>query len=525
MKPINHSTAWQALSQYYANISLDHVQNLTQSSTGMKCTPVADCQISLDYARQPVTDDTLGLLIQLTQDADLQQHIHSLFNGKNINVSENRPALHTALREPAPTYHEVADARDKLYGFTNNVLTGKLTGTTGKTFRHIVNIGIGGSHTGPALTVEALKDFAVSNLKFHFVSSYDPCALQDILNIIDPETTLFIISSKSFSTVETLENASHAINWMQSKLGTKAIASHFVAVTAKQAKARELGISGQSIFPIWEWVGGRFSIWSAIGLPLLLMIGKDHFNAFLSGAHAMDKHFQDAQPPQNLPILLALLGILHINFLRCDSRVVAPYSYRLRSLIAYLQQLEMESNGKSVTQSGESLSYCTAPVVFGLEGSDAQHTYQQLLFQGTRLIPTDFIVIQHAHDPRLQDKQLNLIASAFSQAQALSQGKPYSAALKEIKSTNPSTTAEALAMQRVIRGGQPSSILTLERLTPETLGSLLALYEHKIFVQGVIWGINSFDQWGVELGKALLPQVLKDITSSTQTNSTNKEIT
>lgn len=438
----------------------------------------------LDYSRNRITDKTLQLLGELTHHHRLSQHIDALFSGQPVNTTENRPALHTALRDPHSQVMSdvIQPERARLYGFVNHIRQSK--------FRHIVNVGIGGSYMGPLLTTHALKEFATADLRFYFISCVDKTHLDEVLAQIDPETTLFILSSKSFTTFETLLNAKTLMHWMSEKLGKKAAADHFVAVTAAKEKALALGITEKYIFPVWDWVGGRYSIWSAIGLPLMLMLGTQGFDEFLAGAYAMDQHFRHADADKNMPVLLALLSVWYTNFFGAKAQVIAPYSQRLRYLIPYLQQAEMESNGKMVNHQHEFVSCQTAPVIFGEAGCNAQHTYHQLLHQGTQLIPVDFILVKNAKNSEQDDV---LFASGVSQAQALMQGELHQ------------------EPHRVLPGNRPSNILLLDKLTPRNLGALLALYEHKIFVQGILWNVNSFDQWGVELGKQLLPTILNQL--------------
>lgn len=452
----------------------------------------------------------------------LKQKIQALFAGEPVNTSEKRPALHTALRDlrhpPMMVNGENVAAliRDNLAAmreFVQKVHDGALQGATGKPFRHIVNVGIGGSQSGPLLGIQALKEFAVADLRFHFLSTVDPAQFNDVVEQLDPETTLFIVSSKTFSTIETLTNAQLAVSWLTHALGAEAVRHHFVAVTAKADRAIAFGIAKENIFPMWDWVGGRYSIWSAIGLPIMLMIGAAQFDEFLTGAYELDQHVQTAPFHENMPVILALLGIWYINFFGASSHAIIPYSYRLRSFIPYLQQLDMESNGKSVDLAGKTVSYATGPVNFGLEGCEGQHTYHQLLHQGYPLIPSDLVLVNaaaacvagHPH-PHL------LLASGLSQAQALMRGKTVDEAYHELSDTQgDSAETTFLAHSKAIPGNKPSNLLFLEQLNPKTLGALIALYEHKVFIQGAIWGINSFDQWGVELGKQLLPQILADM--------------
>lgn len=474
----------------------------------------------LDYSRNRITEDTLTLLIKLAQAADLPTKISDLFAGKPINTSEKRPALHTALRSPlnhsilvdgVNIVPAILDMQEKMREMVTAIHSGNWCGATGKPFTHVVNIGIGGSHLGPKFGVEALKDFSVSPLSFRFISSVDKTYLNEVLNEIDPETTLFVISSKTFTTIETMTNAKTIMSWMENKFGKEAFTQHFVGITANIKNAIAMGIPEEHILPLWDWVGGRYSIWSAIGFPLALRIGNEHFADMLAGAHKMDEHFQTADFKENMPMLLALIGIWNMNFLHTSVQAIVPYAHRLRLLIPYLQQADMESSGKSVTHAHKPVTYNTGSVIFGEEGCDGQHAYHQLLHQGRHLIPVDFILVGKSskHDDHHQDI---LIASAISQAQALMRGKTYEEAKSELLEMKYSRQeAENLAHHRTIPGNKPSNILLMHRITPKNFGMLLALYEHKIFVQGAIWDINTFDQWGVELGKQLLPNILQHV--------------
>lgn len=483
-------------------------------------------EIFLDYSRHLINQETLKLLINLAQARHLPQKIHALFSGSPINSTEKRPALHTALRDKKRTAilvnreniaTQIEQTQAKIAAFVDQIHSHAWKGVTGKPIAHIVNIGIGGSHLGPMMCAHALKDFAISQLQFHFISTIDNAALDEVLQQIDPETTLFLISSKSFTTIETMTNVKTVCSWMKNKLGDTVMQHHFIAMTANVEKALAFGISADNIFPLWEWIGGRYSIWSAVGLPLLLMIGNKQFHAFLEGAYEMDQHFCHAEFSQNMPVLLALLSIWYVNFFHASIQAIVPYSHRLRYLIPYLQQATMESNGKSTSMSGHGIDYATSPVIFGEEGISGQHAYHQLLHQGQHLIPVDFILLGKDKTHEHQDI---LLASALSQAEALMRGKTFSEAFNDLIARNmPETEATQLAKHQVTQGNKPSNILLLERLTPKNLGALLALYEHKIFVQAAIWDINSFDQWGVELGKELLPSILQRIKTYAQTSS------
>lgn len=523
MKKLTDLAAWRALATHQKEFKPTDLNDLFRRDPQRATRYTLQAtDIALDYSRNFITDQTCHLLTQLVDELKLSLKINRLFNGEPINGSENRPALHTALRRPQtpPLVVDgknisdlIADAQNQLFNFVDKVHRDELTGATGKPFAHIVTIGIGGSYLGPLLGVQALKDFEVTPLTFHFISSVDRAHLDDIWKHIDPETTLFIISSKSFATIETLTNAKTILARMQALFGDKAF-NHFAAVTAHVNKAHSFGIKEHAIFPIWEWVGGRYSIWSAIGLPLILMIGKQHFHAFLAGAHEMDLHFQQAEFSSNMPVLLALLSIWYTNFFDASAQAIVPYAYRLRHLVPYLQQANMESNGKRVDQAGNPLSYATGPVIFGEEGCNGQHTYHQLLHQGQRLIPVDFILVKNTTSA-LDDHQAILLASGLSQAQALMQGKSHEEAMQALIAQQYSPAeAQSLAAHQMIPGNRPSNIISIDRITPHSLGALIALYEHKIFVESVIWDINPFDQWGVELGKQLLPDILKCVRKS-----------
>ncbi len=539
MKNITHLPIWEKLFAHQQEIAQQHLRDwFAADSARFQDFSLEVGGLFLDYSRQRVNQQTLSLLCQLAHDVDLSKQIQALIQGQLVNVSEKRPALHMALRDPqaAPIMIAgqnvatlIAAMRQQMATFVDAIQSGKWRGVTGKTITHVVNIGIGGSHQGPQMCVYALKAFAINNLQFHFISTVDKTPLMEVLQQIDPERTLFIVSSKSFSTLETMTNANTIAAWMKEKVGAKAIAHHFVAVTGATEKALAFGIKKENIFPLWDWVGGRYSIWSAIGLPLMLMIGKTQFTDFLQGAYEMDQHFQQAPFTENMPVLLALLGIWCINFFDSRMHAVVPYSHALKYFVSYLQQMEMESNGKSIhALHGNSLPYTTSPIIFGEEGCNGQHTYHQLLHQGQHSVPVDFILV--GQTSALPDAHHDiLMASALSQADALMRGKTYEEAYAELRA-QPMTEAEAknLAHHQVIPGNRPANVLFIENMTPKNLGALLALYEHKIFVQGAIWGINSFDQWGVELGKQLLLPILQQIKMTAHKNhhsQTNNLIT
>lgn len=511
-KHLTQSPAWLALAQHHASMTDLHMRALFDQNPGRKSAySIRVGGLSLDYSRNRINDQTIALLCDLAESSQLGEKINQLFTGHPINTSEKRAVLHTALRNAQDSTPEIQQSRRQLADFINKINSGVWHGCTGKPIRHVVNIGIGGSHLGPKMAVAALKDFAVAKLSFHFISSVDRAQVSDVLNSIDPETTLFIISSKTFGTLETLTNAQTIFNWMKNLFGADVASKHFVAVTATPEKATAFGIPASNIFPIWEWVGGRYSIWSAISLPLMLMIGVEQFNEFLDGAYAMDQHFLTAPFASNMPVIMALLTIWYVNFFHAHAYAIAPYSYRLRHLIQYLQQAEMESNGKCVSRDGKPIEYLTCPVIFGEEGCNGQHSYHQLLHQGQHVIPLDIILVEQAQKAHDEHHDI-MLASGLSQAQALMQGRTLSESMQELLNAGYSESeAIHLAPHRIIPGNRPNNILRLNPLNPKNLGTLLALYEHKIFASGIIWNINSFDQWGVELGKQLLPDILESL--------------
>lgn len=525
IKKISELPEWKALEAHQKQIANQQMQDwFAADPARFSNFSLHAGEIFLDYSKNRLTQETLRLLFDLARAVDLKSKIEALFTGESVNITENRPALHTALRDGSGRAVQVNDqnitpavaaALEKMREFSDAVRAEEYRGCTGKAFRDIVNIGIGGSHLGPLLSTHALSDFAHKNLRCHFISNIDATHLHEVLNQIDPETTLFIVSSKSFSTLETITNAHTIKAWLQSKIPQAE--KHFVAVTAAFDKARAFGIAEAQIFPVWDWVGGRYSIWSTIGLPLALLIGMENFSAFLQGAYAMDQHFRQAPFAENMPVLLGLLGIWYINFFAANNHAIVPYSHQLTHLRTYLQQADMESNGKNISSQGIMLDYATGPIIWGEQGCNAQHAFHQLLHQGQHLIPVDFILVGNNKND-FDNHQDILVSSGLSQAQALMQGKSLEQALAELKAEGCSDQeARVLARHKFIPGNRPSNVVFLDTITPQSLGALLALYEHKIFVQGVIWDINSFDQWGVELGKQLLPQILADLTNPRDT--------
>jgi glucose-6-phosphate isomerase len=465
------------------------------------------CGLGLDFSKNFIVDETLTIFNELLKESGFAQARAAMFAGEIINQTERRRVLHTALRSPyrqSDQEKAVHEALEKTASFVDSVHSGKWRGFTHTRITDVVNIGIGGSDLGPRMVCQSLAPFQVANLRCHFVANIDGADLHLRLQGLNPETTLFIIASKSFSTLETLENGKTARTWlMQAGCASQDVGKHFVAITTNLQQAVAFGIEGRNCFPIWDWVGGRYSLWSAIGLPIALSIGMDNFRALLAGAHAMDKHFCEAPVKNNLPIMQALLVFWYAQCWQVRSQVILPYNHHLGFFPAYLQQLEMESLGKCCDRDGNSIDYQTGLVVWGTEGTNGQHSFHQLLHQGTQLIPADFIVSKKALHPYLQHQQ-HLIANCLAQSQALMCGKPLAQAKQELLNAGSSQQdADKLAPHKVIPGNRPSTTILLEELNPHTLGALIALYEHKVFTLSVLYNINAFDQWGVELGKQL----------------------
>jgi glucose-6-phosphate isomerase len=493
--------AWTALTAH--GRALPDIRGLFAADPGrFEAFSVSTGGMLLDFSKTSVTGQTLGLLLDLAERAGVASKRNAMFAGEKINNTENRAVLHTALRNltGAPVYvdgvdvmPQVREMRERLFAFAEGVRSGDIAAADGERFTDVVNIGIGGSDLGPVMVTAALKPYH-DGPRLHFVSNVDAAHLSDTLKTLDPARTLFIIASKTFTTVETMTNAHSARRWLVAALGEGAVPAHFAAVSTARGKIEAFGIRAENTFGFWDWVGGRYSVWSAIGLPVMIAIGAENFSAFLAGAQAMDEHFRGAPMSDNLPVLLALLGIWHRDVCKYPARAVLPYDQRLARLPAYLQQLDMESNGKCVKHDGTPVTRPTGPLVFGEPGTNGQHAFYQLLHQGTDVIPCEFLVAAQGHEVEMQDHHDLLIANCLAQAQALMQGR---------------TLAEAGGNpHRVFPGNRPSLMLAYRRLDPETLGKLIALYEHRIFTEAAIWDINAFDQWGVELGKELATRLL-----------------
>jgi len=507
---------WQALQAHARDTSGRSLRALFDADPGRGERLRAEAAgLYLDYSKQRVGDDTLGLLFDLAEACGLRARIEAMFRGEHVNDTEDRPALHVALRVPAGE-HVVVDGVDvvpevqavlrRMGAFAGRVRSGAWTGATGQRIRAVVNIGIGGSDLGPVMAHEALRHSASHDLSFRFVSNVDPADFVEATSDLDPATTLFIVCSKTFTTLETLANARLARDWCTGALGADAVSKHFVAVSTNAAGVREFGIDTDNMFGFWDWVGGRYSMDSAIGLSTMVAIGEDAFREMLAGFHAMDVHFRGTAFEANLPVLMGLIAVWNNNFLDAGTVAVLPYAQYLRRFPAYLQQLAMESNGKHVTRAGRRCDYATGPIYWGEPGTNGQHSFYQLLHQGTRLVPCDFIGF--CQPLNLMDAQHDLLmANLFAQGEALAFGRSEA----ELRAEG---TAPALVPHRVFDGDRPSNTILADRLTPHALGALVALYEHSVFVQGVIWDIDSFDQWGVELGKVLATRTAAELTAA-----------
>jgi len=514
--------AWKALQAHYKSMQATHLRTMfaddPQRGSRMSVEAIG---VFLDYSKNRITDETIRLLVQLAEESGLREGIEAMFRGEKINVTENRAVLHVALRAPreasimvdgknvVPKVHAVLDPTA---AFSQRVRSGEWKGYTGKPIRNVVNIGIGGSDLGPVMAYEALKHYTERSLTFRFVSNVDGTDLAEAVRDLQADETLFIVSSKTFTTLETMTNANSAREWSLAGLGgdPASVAKHFVAVSTNAEAVAKFGIDTANMFEFWDWVGGRYSMESAIGLSTMIAIGPDNFLAMLNGSHQMDEHFRQTPFAQNLPVLLGLLTIWYVNFFGAETVAILPYEQYLKRFPAYLQQLTMESNGKHVTLDGKAVSYETSSVYWGEPGTNGQHSFYQLIHQGTRLIPCDVIAFHQPLNPLGRHHDL-LMANVFAQTEALAFGKT----AEEVKNEG---TPDWLVPHRVFEGNRPSNTILAERLTPETLGKLIALYEHSVFTQGVIWNIDSFDQWGVELGKVLAQRIAPELESKDETS-------
>lgn len=514
------TVAWKKLQSHFETMKNVQMQDLfANDKLRTEKMHIEWCDFLVDYSKNIVTDETIKLFLDLANEVHLKEAISKYFDGDLINQTENRSVLHTALRASENTsilvageniIPEIYSVKNKIKKFSEEVILGKRKGFSGKHFTDIVNIGIGGSDLGPAMAVEALQ-FYKNHLKIHFVSNIDGDHISEVLKQLNPETTLFVIVSKTFTTQETISNATTIKNWFL-KTGTQSdVAKHFVAVSSNSQKVADFGIDAEVLFPMWDWVGGRFSLWSAVGLSISLAVGFDHFDSLLKGANRMDEHFKNESFDKNIPVVLAFLSIWYNNFFGAESEAIIPYTQYLNKLVPYLQQGIMESNGKSIGRDGKSITYQTGTIIWGEPGSNSQHAFFQLIHQGTKLIPTDFIGFKEAlyGNKEHHDK---LMSNFFAQTESLLIGKTVTQVVADLNKLgiSPEKT-EFLAPFKIFAGNKPTNTLLIEKLTPESLGSLIALYEHKIFVQGIIWNIFSFDQWGVELGKQSANTILEEI--------------
>lgn len=523
MSALTDSPQWKALLEHQATLSDRPIASLFFVNPDRASQfSLEAAGLLLDYSKNRVDENTMGLLTDLAKASGMQEAIAAMFAGGNINNTEQRPALHVALRSPNQDtgYEQAVHAALQTMGrFVDQVTSWQWQGYAGEPVTDVVNIGIGGSDLGPAMVYTALGNYHLDGIRVHFVSNVDPAHLEQTLETLEPATTLFVIASKSFTTMETSLNAQAARQWFLDACGDESqLAKHFVAVSANVDKARAFGIAGDNIFPLWDWVGGRYSLWSAIGLPVALGIGMDNFRALLNGAHAMDEHFRAAALAENMPVLMALLDCWYQNFFAAESGVILPYSQQLHLFPAFLQQLDMESLGKSVDKSGQPVAVATGGIVWGSAGTNGQHSFHQLLHQGTHLIPADFIAVAHSASANIEQHQ-QLLANCFAQSQALMDGKSVGQARQElIDSGMDATEADALAPHKAIAGNKPSNTIVMDTLTPESLGALVACYEHKVYARSVILGINAFDQWGVELGKVLSGEIYSALVSKDRTD-------
>jgi len=517
--PLRERPAFAALARHHSELVGRHLRDLfaEDPARGERlCAEAAG--IYLDYSKNRITDETLSLLLQLAQQSGLERHREAMFAGERINVSENRSVLHVALRMPRSTslivdgvdvVAEVHEVLDRMTDFAEKIRSGTWRGHTGRPIRNVINIGIGGSDLGPVMAYEALRHYSGRGLTFRFVSNVDATDFTEATRDLAAEETLFIVSSKTFGTLETLTNATSARDWVLGQLGDPAaIAKHFVAVSTNALRVAEFGIDTANMFGFWDWVGGRYSMDSAIGLSTMVAVGPERFGEMLAGFHEMDEHFRTAPLARNLPVLMGLLTVWYVGFFGAGSVGVLPYEQYLKRFPAYLQQLTMESNGKRVTLAGAAVDYQTGPVYWGEPGTNGQHSFYQLLHQGTELIPVDLIGFGKSLNP-LRDHHDILSSNVFAQAQALAFGKTEA----EVRAEG---TPEAVVPHRVMPGNRPTNVLLAERLTPRLLGALIALYEHSVFTQGTVWGIDSFDQWGVELGKALAAAIVPELESAAE---------
>ena len=520
MTPLN-TLEWQSLVRHYSDINCDSMrEQFALDSSRFEHFSVQSGELLLDYSKNRITKETVTKLIALAKSLGLSDWIERMFGGDSINTTEGRAVLHVALRNRSNT-PIIVDGKDvmpavntvlaQMKQFCNRIHSGDWLGYTGKRITDIVNIGIGGSDLGPAMICDALEPYAIEGMNVHFVSNVDGTDLSTALGKLNPETTLFVVASKTFTTQETITNATSARAWFLQTATQQDVAKHFVAVSTNKDAVKAFGIDTENMFVIWDWVGGRYSLWSAIGLPIALYVGIENFERLLDGGHEMDNHFRHQAFEENMPVVMGLLGIWYINFFDAATHAIVPYDHSLARFPNHMQQLDMESNGKVTNRQGQRLSYKTGPVIWGTPGTNGQHAYFQLIHQGTQLVPVDFVLPVNSHYPEC-DHQSILLANGLAQAEALMKGKTAEEVRDELVAEGyEGAELEALLPHKIFPGNRPSNTLLFPKLTPEMLGQLVALYEHKVFVQGIIWNINSFDQWGVELGKQLAKAILPDL--------------
>ncbi|UXY14667.1 glucose-6-phosphate isomerase [Chitiniphilus purpureus] len=536
MSKLTTSPAWQALAAHHREIAHLHMRDLFQQDPQrFEKFSFESGGLFFDYSKNRVTEQTMQLLFDLARQSGLAERIEQMFSGEKINATENRAVLHTALRnldknpvrvDGDDVMPKVNAVKEKIFQFSDQIRSGERVGYTGRPFTDIVNIGIGGSDLGPLMVCNALKNYGHERLRMHFISTVDGDQIVSTLKHLNPETTLFIVASKTFTTQETITNARTARKWFLDRVGNEThIAKHFVAVSTNAKAVAEFGIDTANMFEFWDWVGGRYSLWSAIGLPIAIYLGKHDYQDLLHGAYTMDEHFKNKPFEHNLPVIMGLLGVWYINFFDATTHLVSPYNQALQRFPAYLQQLDMESNGKSIDLDGERVDYHTSPVVWGDAGINGQHAYYQMLHQGSQIVPVDFIAsIEHPEIP--EPHSTILMANFFAQTEAFMRGKTAAEVRAELDKAGITGPAQdALVPHKIFEGNRPTNTILMQRLTPRRLGALIALYEHKIFVQGTVWNVNSYDQWGVELGKQLARTIEHDLTTPglTQTHdaSTN----
>ncbi|MFN0011890.1 MAG: glucose-6-phosphate isomerase [Phycisphaerales bacterium] len=528
--PLTSSAAWQNLQKHHSAMAGVHMRDLFANDPGRFNAFHANFEdVLLDYSKNRVSSETMRLLFDLARQADVAGWAKKMFAGEKINITEDRAVLHVALRNRSNTpivvdgkdvMPEVNRVLEQMFAFADQVRGGGWKGYTGKAITDVVNIGIGGSDLGPVMATEALKPYCKRDLRCHFVSNIDGTHMAECLRQLNPETALFIVASKTFTTQETITNATTARDWFLKTAGDKAhVAKHFVALSTNAKEVSAFGIDTKNMFEFWDWVGGRYSLWSAIGLPIILAIGPANFRDLLAGGHAMDQHFISAPPEKNLPMILGMVGLWYNNFFNAQTEAILPYDQYMHRFAAYFQQGDMESNGKFVRRDGQRVDYTTGPIIWGEPGTNGQHAFYQLIHQGEKLVPCDFLAPIQSHNPVGQHHAI-LLSNFFAQTEALAFGKTPAVVRSELeKSGMKGAALEALVPHKVFEGNKPTNSIMFNKLTPRTLGSLIAMYEHKIFTQGIVWNINSFDQWGVELGKQLAKAILPELLASGEVKS------